>query len=416
MQKLAYIILLLCPLSLFGQRFRPLDEVSEEIAVIDMLPSAASVFDVSRFPGSHLGFPAAVLTGARSGEILAASIKTDSVRSIELTRSSDGGRSWTPEPPFNNSWDATAYRSLSLFNAGRLRAASRRERPKSGPGDNHLLLFSGGSPMLVSSSVTNGRYWSSFEPVNRFGGFRISGLTRLRDGRYLAVFHDDGRFLFDSGEQEDPPLHKSVIYRIYSSDGGLTWSKPEVALKHNLYGIYDAAIVADPTHGGNRLILICSERESRTAYIAYSTDNGLTWSYPEKLPPFLRGDRFGMARNGRELLISFRDMRPTLADGHPNPTYGDLVLWGGDPVDLLRGRHQGFKIRIADNFPTDEATDPADLRYSDCGYPSVLPLARREIAVIAYGRWDKDAPPFVRSYILHLYDIHQAMQELAKRR
>lgn len=406
-------LLLFFSLPLGAQEYPLLVDAEGEIPVADLRRTAENTFDVARAPGTHFGFTSAVLTGNSPREILAAYIRTDTARRIELTRSPDGGRTWIPEPPLENDWDAVPYRSLSLFNLGRPYVRTDRGDRRANV-SNNLILFSGGSPVVISASYTDGRYWSQFYAANRFGGFRVSGVTRLRDGRYMALFHDDGRFLFDGGRT--PELRRSVIYKIYSSDGGLTWSEPQIALKHNLHGLYDAAILPSPNRGDDRLILVCSERETRTAYLAFSDNGGTTWSYPESLPPFLQGDRFALARAGERLLIAFRDMRPTLADGAANPTFGDLVLWSGDVHELLRGRRRGIKVRVGDNFPVDSPLDPGDLRASDVGYPSILPLGGGEIAVVAYGRWEADEPPFVRSFRLNPRDIRAAVQEQISRR
>lgn len=383
-----------------------------EIPVVDVVRFPYNTFDVARFPGVHLNFSTAILTGAHPQEILAAYIKTDSSeRTLEMTRSQDGGRNWQAEP-LNNNWDGQPYRSLSLFNLGQYYVHTNTRQKKSAF-SNNLMLFSGGNPILISSSYTNGEHWSNFYPANNFGGFRISGLVRLQDGRHMALFHDDGRFLYDSAES-NPSLRKSVIYKMFSNDGGLTWSEPQIGLKHNLHGLYDAVVAYSPARKDNRLILICSERESRTAYISYSFNDGATWSYPEKLPPFLQGDRFGIANYRNQLLISFRDMRQSLNDGSANPTFGDLVMWNGDLNELVKGNRNGIKIRIADNYPTEKTIDPGDLRFSDCGYVSVLPVARNHVSVIAYGRWESEEFPFIRNFILDPVEIRQFINEHTK--
>ena len=404
MQKLTiYIILfLLCSSTLYGQGYRMLLDKEGEVPIIDIIQFPETMSDVARFPESYLNFPGAVQTGNSPQEILAAYIKTDSVRSIEMARSVDGGRQWTAEP-FHSNWDGDTFRSLSLFNLG----MPHNHRRNNTSNNSHLMLFSGGNPILVSSSYTNGQQWCNFYPANNFGGFRITGVVRLNDGRIMALLHDDGRFLYHD-ESTAAPLRKSAIYKIYSIDGGLTWSEPQIALKHNIHGLYDAVAVYSPARRDNALIMIVSERETSAAYISFSYDNGDSWSYPEKLPPFIHGDRFGIAVHRHYMAIAFRDMCRTLNDGTPNPTFGDLVMWSGDLGELINGNiRSGIKFRIADNYPTLEPVDYDDRKFFDCGYVSVLPVSRSEVSIIAYGRWEPDEMPFIRNFSLDTDKIRQ---------
>ena len=409
MQKILLILLLsFCAFPLRAQQYRMLIKNDGEVPVVDVLRSPENTFDVARYPESHLNFPAAVLTGRNPQEILAAYVRSDSTsRRIETTRSLDGGRNWKYEP-YNHTWDDNSYRTLSMYNLGTAYTPARTDsRRKTMQAVNNLLIFSGGNPILTSVSHTNGEHWNQFHSANSFGGFRITGLVRLDDGRCMALFHDDGRFLYRPEGDEGGRLRKSVIYKIYSQDGGQTWSDPQIALKHNLHGLYDAAVTYSPGWRDDDLILVASNRDGTASYISTSQDNGESWSYPEKLPHAVQGDRFGIATYKRQLIIAFRDMCRTLDNGAPNPTYGDLVMWIGDLKELARGKRHGIKVRIADNYPTGQPADFSDRMYTDCGYASVLRLGRDEVAVIAYGRWEKEQPPYIRHFLVNPSEIRR---------
>jgi hypothetical protein len=311
-----------------------------------------------------------------------------------------------------NHWDGEALRSLSLFNLGRPDASVqvglgfRRRRDVQNL--NSLMMFSGGSPIVVSSSYTNGEHWSRFNPVNDFGGFRVSSVIRLDDGRLMALFHDDGRFLFPESCSTAPG--RSIIYKIYSSDAGLTWSEPEIAVKHNLYGLYDAVVIPSPARRDDDLILIAAQRETGAACIAFSADDGETWSYPAALSSRLHGDRFAIGTLDRVLYIAYRDLNRTLGNGMPNPTFGDLMLWTGDYRELTRGARGGIKVRLANNYPVDEPVDPSDLKFSDLGTISLLQTGRREIAVITSGRWVAQEPSSLRTFLFNPATLHREVK------
>ena len=53
----------------------------------------------------------------------------------------------------------------------------------------------------------------------------VTHVEQLKDGRYLAMFHDDGRFIREGSQQTSPVTF--TMYKTFSDDGGLTWSTPE---------------------------------------------------------------------------------------------------------------------------------------------------------------------------------------------
>jgi len=371
--------------------------------VLDYIGRIAGTHDVLRPHRASVASSSAVLTGIAEDEITAACLLAENAtRTIVLLRSADGGRSWTPISEAGIPADSTPPAALSLFDVGRPTVGRRTMR-------SHLMLLAGGSPITASHSFDGGGVWSRFGSVNDFGGFRVSSLVRLSDGRLMALFHDDGRFLYP--RQQGPLLRKSVIYKMYSSDEGRSWTDPEVVLKHNLHGLCDAVAFYSPTRRGvGELILIASFRETGEAVVAVSEDEGGGWSYPVALSSRLHGDRFSVCTLGRELYIAFRDLSPTLDDGTPNPTYGDPVLWTGDTRELLRGAAGGVKVRLADNYPASGPIDPLDLKYVDLGPLSLLSAGPRRMTLIAAGRWEINRPPFLRAIVFTPFGLREAAE------
>lgn len=320
--------------------------------------------------------------------IYTAYIIQDSVKNIGFSRSSDGGKTWE-SASFGESLNAEDPTSVSLFDI------SGRNRKRSS--SREMILFTGGKP-LKSSIATPGTEFPELAPVNFFGSYRITSLLKSNNGKLFAVFHDDGRFIHSN---ENNNIRRSVIYTISSDDGGKTWTLPEVAVRHNQYGLYDAVIFENSNKKERELIMIASERVSGTAYISFNKENGGNWSYPVALPDFIQGDRFSVTMINKTLYIAYRDLCRYFRDGTINPFFGDLVMWTGDLKELVKGRKNGLKVRIADNYPQDSAPDFTDLRVFDCGYPTIIPVSKNRLSISAYGRWDSQEPPYVKSFIIN---------------
>ena len=154
-------------------------------------------------------------------------------------------------------------------------------------------------------------------------------VERLKDGRYLAMFHDDGRFITQGGEQTDPVTF--TLYRTLSDDGGLNWTTPEAIWSGRDIHLCEPGVVRSPD-GATLAILLRENSRRRNSHVMFSEDEGATWSPPRELPASLTGDRHTAVHtpDGR-LFVSFRDTT------HESPTKGDWVAWVGTWDDIRRG-------------------------------------------------------------------------------
>lgn len=329
-----------------------------------------------------LGYPSAVNAARRPDDLTALYVSLSREPRLILKRSHDGGLTW----------GAREYPAIG--NDDRARVVSLAGiADKKGPLQLHI--FRGAGELAQSVSSDGGHTWTPFEPVNGFGGFRVTDAVQFGDGSCMAFFNDDGRFISDSVNRG-----KSVIYKIVSRDQGRTWSRPEVALKHNLYGLTDAAVAVRSRRKGSTLVMIVNEPVNRASLVSFSHDEGKTWSYPVELPPVLHGDRHRILIDGRKAYVVFRDTRNLGLPEAVNDTFGDMMLWVGDLRDLERGTRGLALFRIADNYPGGRP-DPADLDSYDAGYPSILHTDKGRIAVVAYGRWEKDAPAYIKCFVVN---------------
>ena len=62
-------------------------------------------------------------------------------------------------------------------------------------------------------------------------------------GRYMAFFHDDGRFFTSKSKRENPKL--MTLYTT-TEDGGLSWSFPEIVYKSKQVHLCEPGALRSP--------------------------------------------------------------------------------------------------------------------------------------------------------------------------
>ncbi len=342
------------------------------IPIVDISGQAARRVVVDREPGQYLGHPTTVLL--RDGRtIIAVYPMGHGAGPIVMKRSADGGRTWSGRLPVPENW-TTSRETPTIFRTA-------------GPdGEERLILFSGLYPARLSVSSDDGLSWTPLAPAGDWGGIVVmASLVPLRTGRgrYLAMFHDDGRFFRAGGRAGTPPVF--TIYETFSEDGGLSWCRPAPVFSSAEGDLCEPGLVRSPD-GTELAALLRENSRKRNSFVIFSRDEGRTWSAPRELPGALTGDRHTAkyAPDGR-LLVSFRDM--TL----DSPTRGDWVAWVGRYEDIAAGREGQYRVRVAHN--TKDA---------DCAYPGVEVLADGTFVLTTYGHWTEGEPPYVISVRLKL--------------
>lgn len=194
-------------------------------------------------------------------------------------------------------------------------------------------------------------------------------------GHYMAFFHDDGRFIDGEGE-----AGQFFVYKTRSTDGGLTWSEPEVVVTHPDADLCEPGVIRSPD--GKQLAMLLRENSRQyNAFVTFSDDEGETWSEPVELTGALTGDRHQAVYgpDGR-LFISFRDT------AHESPTQGDWVGWVGTYDDIAQGREGQYRVRLMDNQ-----------HEWDTAYPGVEVLPDGTIVATTYGHWTAGEEPYIVS-------------------
>jgi hypothetical protein len=326
---------------------------------------------VDREPGQYLGHPTTVLL-EDGRTVVVVYPKGHGRGPIVMKRSTDGGLTWSGRLPVPANW-STSLETPTIH------------RTVDSGGRRRLILFSGLYPARLASSEDDGAHWSPLRAVGDWGGIVVmSALTVLRDGRYLGMFHDDGRFFRADGRRSATV----TLYTTFSADGGQTWSIPARVFASDSIHLCEPGIVRSPD--GRRLAALVRENtRTHNSCVLFSDDEGESWSIPRELPLALTGDRHTAryAPDGR-LLISFRDMAPG------SPTRGDWVAWVGTFQDIAAGGDGEYRIRLKDN-----------LESWDCGYPGVEVLPDGTFLLTSYGHWSAGEEPYILSVRLRLAEF-----------
>lgn len=343
------------------------------IPLIDLANETSRQVIVDREAGQYLGHPTTVLLEDNK-TLICVYPKGHGRGAIAMKRSTDGGLTWSDRLPTPASW-ATSKETPTIH------------RVIDSAGKKRLVIFSGLHPIRMAVSEDDGATWSELKPIGDFGGIVAMGsVERLKNGDYLALFHDDGRFLRDPPMPKKPPLFH--VFKTLSKDGGLTWSQPEVIAYDPSVHLCEPGLIRSPD-GGQIAVLLRENSRKRNSFVIFSNDEGQTWTKPRELPGALTGDRHvgKYAPDGR-LFVSFRDMC------HESETRGDWVAWVGKFEDIVQGREGKYRVRLMDNH-----------KGTDCAYPGVELLPDGTFVTTTYGHWTPNEQAYVVSVRLKLSEL-----------
>jgi len=371
---------------------------SYTIPTIDLAAEKDRQVLVDREPGQYLGHPTTLLL--EDGKTMLIVYPRGHGRgAIVYKRSTDGGKTWSDRLPTPKSWET----SMEVPTLHRVIDAAGKKR---------IIMFSGLYPIRMAVTEDDGATWSELKPIGNFGGVvTMASVVKLKTpGHYMALFHDDGRFIIGGTEEKyiaksphsDWKSPAAKPYRFYayqtrSTDGGLTWSAPVPIAMLPDASLCEPGAVRSPD--GNEIAVIFRENSRKyNSFLITSKDEGLTWSEPKELPAALTGDRHTAvyALDGR-LFISFRDTT------HVSATKGDWVAWVGKYEDIIAGREGQYRVRLMDNT-----------KGSDSTYPGVELLPDGTIVTTTYGHWVEGEAPYIMSVRLKLEELDAKATTAAK--
>jgi NADH:ubiquinone oxidoreductase subunit len=318
---------------------------------------------VDREPGVYLGHPTTVLL-EDGRTILCVYPKGHGKGPIQYKRSTDGGLTWSDRLPTPENW-ATSLETPTIH------------RMIDKAGKRRLVLFSGLYPIRSAVSEDDGATWTPLQPIGDFGGIvAMATVLRLKNGEYLAVFHDDGRFF------RSKPAEKRAftVYKTVSKDGGLSWGAPEAIAAHPEAHLCEPGLLRSPE--GRQIAMLLRENSRKfNSFVTFSNDEGASWTEPRETTPELTGDRHVAIYTGRKrLFITFRDTANSSA------TKGDWVAWTGTYGDIVNNRPGSSRIRLMKNH-----------KGADCAYPGLERLPDGTIVTTTYGHWTPGEAPYIVS-------------------
>lgn len=241
-------------------------------------------------------------------------------------------------------------------------------------GQVRLWVFSAYPQMPRIMSQDGGKSWTELEPLGLDCVMTFSSVVRLSDGNYMGFYH----------RRKSDTL---VVLQTKTSNGGLTWSEPEVIADVEGKKPCEPFVFRSP----NNRELCCLMRENThqgRSLMMFSRDEGKSWSHPVDTPWGLTGDRHdGVYTKDGRLVIAFRDK----AIG--SETYNHFVAWVGTYGDIKNGQPGEYRIKLLSSY---------DGR-GDCGYPGMERLPDGTIVATTYLKYktgkDKHSVVSVRFHI-----------------
>jgi hypothetical protein len=340
------------------------------IPLIDLAGETHRQVIVDKESGQYLGHPTTVLLEDNK-TMIAVYPKGHGRGAVVMKKSTDAGLTWSDRLAVPENW-ATSKEVPTLY------------RVTDPQGVKRLIMFSGLYPIRMAVSEDDGKTWTPLRPIGDFGGVvAMASLFRLKSGDYMALFHDDGRFLRGAGKRT-----KFHVFKTVSNDGGLTWGQPEVIAQHPTAHLCEPGAIRSPD--GRQIALLLRENSRKyNSFVVFSNDEGSTWTEPVELPGSLTGDRHTgrYAPDGR-LFITFRDTT------HESETKGDWVGWVGTYEDIVSGREGQYRVRLMDNH-----------KGADCAYPGLELLPDGTFVTTTYGHWIEGESPFIVSVRFKLEEI-----------
>lgn len=311
-------------------------------------------------------------------------------------------------------------------------------------GDRKLIMISAnpkwpgylsGDGFNASLSDDEGASWTEFEKfygknsshkVNAI--VAMSSLTRLKENgvfadKWMGLFHDD---LFR--------CYKTILS--FDTNGKMQWSEPEEFFKSSvdengkatdqtflakMAKLCEIEVIRSDGGQGNALCLLARcETRRMNSMMAFSYDEGKTWTELKEVPASLVGDRHKAEYlNDGRLFITFRGLCRDTAKKKANGagskrffcegwiawigTFDDLVNWyKGDKT--FEGQ---YRIKLAHPYEDGQKESATRANY-DSAYAGLVILKDGTVALTSYGRYGANSDKtYIISKRINIADVDE---------
>ncbi|MDQ8735158.1 GDSL-type esterase/lipase family protein [Paenibacillus sp. LHD-38] len=341
---------------------------------IDLAAETGRQILTDREAGVYLGHPDSVLLN--DGKTIYTTYpKGHGTGPILLKKSTDGGLTWSERLPTPPSW-AESKETPTLYKLEKPDGTTRLELISGLPRD------SGG--FKTAYSEDEGQTWTElthyFAGQQRFGWVAMASLTRLKkadgswDFKWMGIFHDGS-------------YNNWKTYMTFDEQGNEQWSFPERLLAEHdaiekFAGLCEIEVIRSPD--GRQLALLARAQHKKTnAMVAFSNDEGNTWTATREMQGALMGERHKAEYDpvsGR-LLITFREINRRSAADLNDWVAGDWVAWVGTYDDLVGSKEGQYRVRLMEDFTPS-------VKSGDTGYAGNVVLADGTFVLTSYGYFD----------------------------
>ena len=282
--------------------------------------------------------------------------------------STDGGKTWTRiDDRFPDAWKKTRN-CPAVFSLG--------ERD----GKERLMVFSCGDydmdqqrsvAMAHCVSEDDGLTWKMLDPIPVTCVMPLTTLVVLKSGELLGLYNDrwpelQKRLTAERGKQ----TWWNRVFQIRSRDGGMTWSAPEKVAASETMNLCEPFVLG--SDDGQELCCIMRDNGGSRSQLAFSRDEGRTWSAPEPSSAALTGHRHHGVRDSKgRWTIAFRDV------DSESPYRNHFCCWRGTYDDIVK-RNDREKIKLLHSRAG-----------RDCGYAACVLLPGDEVMAFTYIKYRK---------------------------
>lgn len=295
----------------------------------------------------YLGHPSTIINNKK--ELLCVYPKGHGRGEIIYKKSFDYGKTWTERLKTPDSWKYS------------------QETPILYKLQDKIILLSGRYPSKLSYSLDEGESWSEFKEFDWGGLVVFSSLLHLNN-KYVAFFHDNGKFFKGSGVRGD-----FTLYQIESEDG-INWGKPKsIYVSRQGEKFCEPYAILSPNK--QQVLLLLRNNFKKFSFGMTSDNFCKTWNRPFQLNIHLSGDRhIAKYIDNERLFISFRGK-------NQGKFYHDWCGWTGSYNDILKNKPGDSFIRIMQNKKDG----------GDCAYPCIE-MVDDVVINTTYGSWDGGLP------------------------